>query len=171
MSQSKPGIADGKPPGPASSVGIWIMALTLIVDQATKWIAEGLLDQETTITLLPILDIQYARNTGIAFSFLQGANPDTVLIGVIIVTIAVLTLWARSREGGRLAAMGFGLIVGGAIGNVIDRIMHGYVVDFLRLHIGDRTIFVFNLADFALTLGPILLVFAFLFGSRAPQEE
>ena len=75
--------------------------------------------------------------------------------------------------GGRrpLGAVGYALILGGAIGNLIDRIVHGYVVDFLLLHIGDWTLFVFNLADAALTLGPALLLVVYLWPWRAGGER
>jgi signal peptidase II len=118
--------------------------------------------------VLPILDLHYTQNTGIAFSFLNSTN-GTVLLGVVVaITVIVLIFWVRAREGGRLATLGFGLIVGGAVGNIIDRLMNGYVVDFLVLHFGDRDMFVFNLADSALTLGPIVLIVAYMFAPRRP---
>jgi signal peptidase II len=150
------------PPGPASRFGITVIAGTLIVDQIGKWIAIGTLKEAAPKAVLPILDLFYQENPGIAFSFLTGASPTLLLIAVVAVTLAVLFFWARSREGGKLAALGFGLIVGGAVGNIVDRLVYGHVIDFLHLHIGDRTLFVFNLADAALTIGPILLILAFL---------
>ncbi len=158
-----------KPPGPASRLGVLILAATLIIDQVTKWIAEASLDYDASVDLLPILSFHLTYNPGIAFSFLTGSDSGILLSGVILVTIVVIVLWARANEGGRLATAGFALIVGGAVGNIIDRIMHGHVVDFLRLHLGDRDLFVFNLADFALTLGPILLIIAFIWGPRPPR--
>src|SRR5687767_10667174 len=131
------------PPGPASFLGIVAIALTVIIDQAAKWIAEAYLDPAERIELLPILDLHYTRNTGIAFSFLNGADANFLLVVVIAITLIVLVFWIRAREGGRLATLGFGLIVGGAVGNIIDRLVNGYVVDFLVLHFGDRDLFVF----------------------------
>ncbi len=147
------------------------MALTLILDQVTKWWAEGSLDATTSTDLLPILALQLTHNPGIAFSFFMGSNSDILLGAVVLITVVVLVLWVRATDGGKLATIGFGLIVGGAIGNIVDRIFHGEVVDFLRLHFGSRDLFVFNLADFALTLGPIILVIAFLWGPRKPAER
>lgn len=155
-----------KPPGPASRLGIWVMALVLIVDQASKWIAEAALTYDVPVDFLPILALHLTYNPGIAFSFFTGSDSGVLLTAVIMVTLIVLILWTRAKEGGRLATVGFGLIIGGAIGNIVDRIVHGHVVDFLRLHIGDRELFVFNLADFALTLGPVILIIAFLWGPR-----
>jgi signal peptidase II len=160
-----------KPPGPASRLGIAIIAGTLIIDQLTKLIADAALEQETLIHILPILGLYLTYNPGIAFSFLTGSNTTLLLGLVIVITIVVLVLWARSSEGGRLSAIGFGLIVGGAIGNIVDRIVQGHVVDFLLLHLGDRDLFIFNLADFALTVGPILLIYTYLFGPRAAARK
>ena len=148
-----------------------MLALTLIIDQVTKWWAEASLDATTSTDFLPILSLQLTHNPGIAFSFFKSSNSDILLGAVILISVAVLVLWARATEGGKLATVGFGLIVGGAIGNIVDRIFHGEVVDFLRLHFGDRDLFVFNLADFALTIGPILLIIAFLWGPRKPADS
>lgn len=161
--------ASTKPPGPASKLGIWVMAGTLVIDQIAKWIAEATLDVNSVVDILPMLSLYLTYNTGMAFSFLRGTDSTLMLGLVIIVTLVVLTLWARANEGGRLATLGFGLIIGGAVGNIIDRLAYGHVVDFLRLYIGDRTLFVFNLADFALTLGPVVLIVAFLRAGRTPD--
>ena len=158
-----------KPPGPASRLGVLVLAATLIIDQVTKLLADANLDFDTPVDILPILSLHLTYNPGIAFSFLTGSDSGILLSGVILVTIIVIVLWARANEGGRLATVGFGLIVGGAIGNIVDRIMHGHVVDFLRLHIVERELFVFNLADFALTIGPIILIAAFIWGPRPSQ--
>ncbi len=160
-----------KPPGPVSRLGIAIIAGTLIVDQLTKLVADATLEPETLIHILPILGLYLTYNPGIAFSFLTGSNTALLLSLVILITIVVLVLWMRSSEGGKVAAVGFGLIVGGAIGNIVDRIVQGYVVDFLLLHFGDRDLFIFNLADFALTVGPILLIYTYLFGPRPATRK
>ena len=148
-------------------VWIWLIALVVIVDQGSKWIAERSLPFGETIEVLPILSLYRTYNTGIAFSMFAGAGPWLLIAAMLAITAAVLYLWARAEEGGRLAAAGYALIVGGALGNLIDRFVHGYVIDFLLLHFGDRTLFVFNLADAALTLGPILVLAVFVFGKRA----
>ena len=78
-------------------------------------------------------------------------------------------LLGRDQEGGRLAAVGFGFILGGALGNLIDRVRRGHVVDFLRLHLGDRTLFIFNLADAAFTLGPVTLILVYYWPPRRAE--
>lgn len=158
------------PPGPASVTGIAIIAAILLVDQLTKWIAQSALDWNTPVDTLPFLGFYLTTNPGIAFSFLRGSNTALLLGVVIVITLFVLFFWARAKDGGRLAAVGFAMIVGGAVGNIIDRLIHGHVIDFLRLFLGDRTFFVFNLADVALTLGPLVLVIAFFRVPRSTQS-
>ena len=117
--------------------------------------------------MLPILDLYRVHNTGIAFSLLAGYGGLALIALTLAISVGVLIFWWRADEGGRLAAIGYGLIVGGALGNLVDRIFRGHVVDFLLLHLGDWTLFVFNLADAALTLGPIVLLLVFYWPRRA----
>lgn len=152
----------GKPAGPLSALGIAIVVATVAVDQISKLVADANLAFGDAIDVLPILTLYRVNNTGIAFSFLSGLGPLPLIVLMVAVSILVVVFWARSHEGGLLAAAGYALILGGAIGNLIDRVRLGYVIDFLLLHVGGRTLFVFNLADVALTLGPVLLLLAFL---------
>ncbi len=155
-----------RPPGPLSGLGFGLIALVVLLDQGSKWIAETSLPYGEAFPVLPILSLYRTYNTGVAFSMFAGAGPWVLVIAMLAITAMVLYLWARADEGGRLATAGYALIVGGALGNLIDRVAHGYVIDFLLLHFRDRTLFVFNLADSALTLGPILVLAVFVFGRR-----
>lgn len=152
----------GKPAGPLSRFAIAVVAAVAVADQATKAIAHARLPIGETIEVLPILTLYRVYNTGIAFSFLAGHGPSVLIWVMLAVSAVVIAFWVGARDGGRIAATGFALIVGGAIGNLIDRLRLGYVTDFLLLHVGDQTLFVFNLADAALTLGPALLLFVYL---------
>jgi signal peptidase II len=152
----------GKPDGPLSIFGLSIAAAVVVVDQVAKLLAEARLPPGEGIDLLPILTLYLVHNTGIAFSFLAGAGAGALIAVTVAISVGVIAFWARSHEGGRLVATGFALILGGALGNLIDRLRFGYVIDFLLLHIGDRTLFVFNLADAALTLGPVFLIVSYL---------
>lgn len=155
----------GRPAGPLSFFGLAIIVATVVLDQIAKLVAVAELPMGSAIDLLPILTLYRVENTGIAFSFLSGSGMPLIVMTLVIVVI-VVGFWVRSAEGGRLAATGFALIVGGAIGNLIDRVRLGSVVDFLLLHFGERTLFVFNIADAALTLGPALLIVTFLFPAK-----
>ena len=162
-----------RPPGPLSWLGLAVIVLTVAVDQASKLWAEGSLAAGEAIDLLPILTLYRVHNPGIAFSFLAGFGGLPLILITLGVMAIVLVFWRTAREGGRWATVGYALILGGALGNLIDRIAHGHVIDFLLLHIGDRTLFVFNLADAALTLGPAILIVVYLFagwgrGDAAP---
>ncbi|HVY19668.1 MAG TPA: signal peptidase II [Bauldia sp.] len=155
----------GKPQGPLTVFGLAIVIATVAIDQIAKLVAVAQLPIGSAVELLPILTLYRVENTGIAFSFLSGGGLPLVIMTLIVATV-VVGFWVRAGDGGRLAAAGFALIVGGAIGNLIDRIRLGSVVDFLLLHFGERTLFVFNLADAALTLGPALLIVTYLFPSK-----
>jgi signal peptidase II len=94
-----------------------------------------------------------------------------VLIALALaISAGVLVFWWNAREGGRLATVGYGLIVGGALGNLFDRLFRGHVVDFLLLHLGGWTLFVFNVADAALTLGPIMLLLVHYWPRQSTAE-
>lgn len=151
-----------KPDSPLSVLGLGVIAATLVLDQASKIWAEMTLSYGHQIELLPILSLYRVYNTGIAFSLLAGFETFGLVALVLLVTAVVLVMWWRASDGGRLAAIGYALIVGGALGNLIDRLAYGHVVDFLYLHLGARPLFVFNLADAALTAGPAILILVYL---------
>lgn len=159
-------ITSEKPDSPLSWLGLGIVVLTLVLDQASKAWAERSLTYGEQIDLLPILSLYRVHNSGIAFSLLADFGSLALIVMIVAVTTIVLAMWWRTADGGRLAAIGYALIVGGALGNLIDRLAYGHVVDFLFLHLGPRPLFVFNLADAALTLGPALLILVFLLPGR-----
>lgn len=137
--------------------------IVVLVDQLTKhWIVAyfGMPGQRPPIALVgQILQLDYTQNTGVAFSLLAG---QAVLFVFIAVAIAVIgSLYWRLREVGSLAIkMTFGLILGGALGNLIDRFRQAYVVDFIHFQIPGRFNFaVFNVADSAISVGVVVLAF------------
>src|SRR5690606_19885973 len=113
-------------------------------DQITKMVSERVLPLEQPIDLLPILSLYRVHNPGIAFSMFSDFGSAGLIAVTLAVTAFILLIWHRSTEGGRMAAFGYALIVGGALGNLIDRFAYGHVVDFLFLHLGPRPLFVFN---------------------------
>jgi signal peptidase II len=152
---------EGVPDRPLSPLGLSTVGLILALDQLGKQIAEAKLPLGEAIPVLPILDLYRVHNTGIAFSLLAGYSGLALIALTLLISAGVLIFWWRADEGGRLATVGYGLILGGALGNLFDRVFRGHVVDFLLLHLGDWTLFVFNLSDAALTLGPIVLLFVY----------
>ena len=155
-------VLGARPPGPLSALGIGVTVATLAVDQGSKLLAESNLPFGETIDVLPILALHRVYNTGIAFSMLDFAGGLPLILMALAITVVVIGFWWTATEGGWMAAAGFALILGGALGNLIDRVLYGHVIDFLLLHLGETVLFVFNLADAALTAGPILLLLAYL---------
>ena len=114
--------------------------------------------------LTPFLDLVLRWNHGVSFSLFarDSATGQVVLLAITLAAIALLALWLSSCRS-RLAAAGLGAIIGGALGNACDRVIHGAVVDFLDLHAFGRHFFVFNVADTAINLGVALLIVDLMF--------
>ena len=138
----------------------WIALLTLAADQAVKYLACRL---QTTFTLLPgVLAFTYAENTGMAFSLLSGRS---WLLGLVSAAVIVLGLMALRRYRlGPLPSVAAMLMLGGAAGNMIDRLLHGYVVDMFEVLLFRFAIF--NVADAALTVGCVLMAASLLFNPK-----
>lgn len=151
--------------GQAVTLVVALLAVILIADQTTKhWITARYGPCGSTI-FTPVIaqnaGFSYVCNTGTAFSRFQGS--PLVWLPVLIAVAAVGWLWLRSlSEAYPLQQFAFGLIIGGAIGNVIDRARLGYVVDFIDLRLSDQLRFyVFNVADSCICIGVVLLALAF----------
>jgi signal peptidase II len=138
--------------------------LSLGLDQATKLWARSALRPRSpeVVTVVPgYFDLQYAENTGVAFSLLRG-RPDTRYLTFVFgpIALAVMAVYLRraAPTQGRLGAE-LGLVASGAVGNLIDRVAYGHVTDFILWHIGEHRWPTFNIADAALVVGVIGLVF------------
>jgi signal peptidase II len=144
--------------------GIWpwlaLALVILILDQFTKTLILGYYKLGDATYVTSFFNIVRAHNTGAAFSFLaDAAGWQRWFFTVIGVAAAVFIVWMlRSHAGQKLFSFAMALILGGAIGNVIDRLMHGYVVDFLDFHLAGRHFPAFNVADSAITIGAICLI-------------
>jgi signal peptidase II len=152
-----------------------IAALVFITDQLVKWwIIAGLeLRHLGSINLLPVLSLTWVENRGVSMGLLQ-AGSDTGRWALTLVTaiIAAGVAWFIRRE--RIASdlFALALVLGGAIGNIVDRVRFGYVVDFVHLHWRDWSFYVFNVADAAITIGvALLLLRAFVERKPAAQGE
>ena len=158
---------------PVSASGIrwlWISVLVIAVDQLSKLWIERTMVLGDSFVVLPILDIVRAHNTGAAFSFLADAGGwqrwafSLLAVGVSIALVFWLRRLALATQG--LLAFGLALILGGAIGNVIDRVEHGYVVDFVHAHWGAHYFAAFNVADAAISIGAVLVIIDSLLEGR-----
>ena len=140
--------------------GLIAAVVALAIDQASKlWLLNVFdLGRRGGVTLTPFFDLVLAWNTGISYGWFQDTGPlgQAILLAIKAIAVVVLAIW-MARSGTRLAAIGLGLIIGGAVGNGIDRLAYGAVVDFALLHaqIGGKTYnwYVFNLADVAIVAG------------------
>jgi signal peptidase II len=140
----------------------WITAVIVVLDQLTKlWVLNSM-ELYETITVLPVFDLFHTFNTGAAWSFLADAGGwqrwafSALAVGVSV----ALAIWLRklALAHHHLLVGGLTLILGGAIGNVIDRIRLGHVVDFVLLHWGDARFPAFNVADMAISVGAALVI-------------
>ena len=140
-------------------------------DQWVKHLVETGLDWQQPVDLLPFLALYRTYNTGIAFSMLSSFS-DTGLIVVAVAVVAfVLYLAARTPPGQVLARTGFALVVGGALGNLVDRAIYGHVIDYVLFHTPVWSFAVFNLADAFITVGAgLVLIEEFVAWRRGPRH-
>jgi signal peptidase II len=161
---------------------LWLTLAVVFLDRATKaWIESRPADYFPHIVIRNFFHLVDSRNPGIAFSFLAGLSSPAlrvILVGGSLIIIAVITwLLVASRSISTLNAAGLALLLGGATGNVADRILHGAVTDFLEvyLHFLPWQTFnpwpAFNVADSAITIGAILILLDVLFGRRRESSH
>ncbi len=153
----------------------WLSGAIVVLDQVTKALAESALTLHQPVPVLPFFNLMLAYNTGAAFSFLADAGGWQrwffLLLG-ILVSVGLCVWLARLQATERWLALALALILGGAVGNVIDRFWLGQVIDFIQLYY-DRWYWpAFNIADSAITVGAVLLVADSWFSSRvAPPNK
>lgn len=149
--------------------GLGLAALIMGADQATKWIAyQAYLEEPRTIAITGFFNIVLlVWNRGVSFGLFSDGSPVTkyILIVLALAISAVLVIWLR-RNDRRLTAAAIGLVLGGALSNVSDRLVHGAVVDFLDFHVAGYHWPAFNVADSAISIGVVLILIDGLFESR-----
>jgi signal peptidase II len=161
------------------AIGFGVALAVLIVDQAAKWAVTGPLELARRgadgIELLPFFRLQWVENPGISMSIVT-AGSDTerwLLVGLTAAIAAFVSIWLW-REKKRDDVVALGLVLGGALGNILDRARLGYVLDFADLHFGEvHPFLVFNVGDAAITIGVLLLLLRALLtrDRKAPREE
>jgi signal peptidase II len=160
-------------PAPPSSAirWLWLSALVIALDQASKALIVARFELFERKALLPVLELTRLHNTGAAFSFLSDASgwQHYLFLGLAALVSVGIVIWLlRLRSpGSALLASGLALILGGALGNAVDRLLRGHVVDFIHFHWFERWYFpAFNVADTAITIGAGLLILDSLLESR-----
>jgi signal peptidase II len=160
--------------GRFSALGLAAAAVVCVLDQALKlWLllVFGLADRGT-VAVAPSIDLVLTWNTGISYGWFQQEGPlgQWVLLAVKVIVVALLWIWL-ARAGSRWSALALGLLIGGAIGNAIDRVAYGAVADFVLLYLETATWrfnwYVFNLADVAIVAGVVVLLYESLLGHHA----
>lgn len=148
------------------SIGLPIMVLAIILDQASKWLVLNQLPEarDGRVPVLPIVDFVVTWNHGVSFSMGTGTDYDRYIFAILAVLVsAALVLW-MAKGAKILILIALGLVAGGAVGNFIDRVRFGAVEDFIYAHAGTLAFpAVFNVADSAICVGAALMVFDSLF--------
>jgi signal peptidase II len=162
--------------GTHRTLGVAIAVSIFVLDQLSKWVVTHLLQLpiQRQIQLLPIFDLTWVENKGVSMGFLTADSNvgRWLLVGLTVLIAGFVSVWMW-REKSRQDCIALGLVLGGALGNILDRARLGYVVDFADLHFGDiHPFLVFNVGDAAITIGVLLLVARALFTSEPkPRKE
>jgi signal peptidase II len=158
-------------------LGLGIALFILVLDQSVKWVVTYIfqLEQRVEMELLPFFKLVWTKNPGVSMGFLSaGSDLERWLLVGLTAAISLFVLIWLWREKRRDDAVALGLVLGGALGNIIDRVRLGYVLDFADLHFGDvHPFLVFNVGDAAITIGVLLLLVRALLtrDRKAPREE
>ena len=154
-------------------LGLFVAVLAIGLDQVTKWwILASVMDPPRVINVTPFFNLVLVWNRGISFGMFSNESMAGVWVLSLLALIIVgfLLNWLRKAESTRVA-VSLGLIIGGALGNVIDRVVHSAVLDFLDFYIGSVRWPAFNAADSFITVGAILLIVDSLFSRGSDQSK
>ena len=156
--------------------GFLVAAVVFALDQLAKWAMLGPLQLRAVgeVYLMPIFQFTYTENIGISLGLLNATNPvGRWMLVALTAGIALGVAYWIGKEKNRYDQIALGLVLGGALGNILDRVRHGYVVDFLDLHFGAfRPFLVFNVGDAAISIGVVILLLrAFLTRKEHPEGE
>jgi signal peptidase II len=153
---------------------VWwaVSAVIVILDHATKWLASEVLCCRPPIAVTPFFNLVLAHNTGAAFSFLAGESgwQRWLFAGIAVIATVLISALIRRHTAERLFCLGLALILGGAVGNLIDRLAWGHVVDFIQVHAGGWYFPAFNIADSAISIGAALVVIDSFLGNKPKQS-
>ena len=162
--------------GPLTPIGLAAAVITCALDQAIKlWLIFGFeLGSKGMVEVVPFVDFVLTWNTGISYGWFKQEGPLGQWVLLVLKGVAVALLWIwLAGAGSRMAAIALGLIIGGALGNAIDRLVYGAVADFVLLHITTPhwsfNWYVFNLADVAIVAGVAGILYESIIGERAAK--
>lgn len=134
------------------------IAFALALDQIAKLLVEWYLPMHELVPVMPMLGLYRTHNLGVAFSLLSGLD-GWLIVGLrVVIVIFVVSMWRRSGPEHHFAHLGFAMIIAGALGNIIDRLVYGHVVDYILFYTQTWSFAVFNLADSLITVGAIFVI-------------
>jgi signal peptidase II len=148
-----------------------LVIVCVVLDQAVKWLVETRLAFETLTPVLPFLGLYRTWNFGVAFSKFESLGPIALIVMTVLILAFVGWLWSRAGVERRYARLGFALIIGGAAGNLIDRVLLGHVIDYILFHTPIWSFAVFNLADALITFGAIFILIQEFVDWRGARAE
>jgi signal peptidase II len=147
--------------GPWSKIGLTAAVVTLVLDQAHKWwiIGPYQLKAKGKVVVTWFLNLEYTLNAGVSYGWLAGSVGPWMLSGFALVASLALIVWLARGAENRIMAWSLGMIIGGGVGNAIDRLLYGGVVDYFALHAFGYAWYIFNVADIAIVAGVIGLLY------------
>ncbi|CAM3843475.1 signal peptidase II [Xenorhabdus thuongxuanensis] len=149
---------------PICSTGLrwlWLVVVVLILDLGSKYLVLQHFTLYESIPLIPYFNLTYAQNLGAAFSFLAdkgGWQRWFFALVAVAITVVLLVMMYRSNAKQKLSNIAYALVIGGALGNLFDRLVHGFVVDFIDFYVGEWHWPTFNIADSAICIGAALII-------------
>ncbi len=152
--------------GPLTRLGLLIAALVFAFDQLSKfWILRIVnLDEREPIQITPFLDLAMAWNKGVSYGLLS-THMQGFLVALSLAITVMLVMWLAKADKA-LSAASYGMLIGGALGNALDRVLHGAVADFVHLHWGTWSWYIFNVADIAIVAGVAVLLYDAILGKQ-----
>lgn len=144
-----------------------VIVVAVILDQVIKLAVEAYLPMHEAVPVIPFLALFRTYNLGVAFSLLSGMEREIIIGMRIVIVGVVLWLWRRTPVSRTFAHAGFTLIIAGAVGNLIDGLVYGHVIDYILFHTETWSFAVFNLADSFITIGAGLVILDELIGSKS----
>jgi signal peptidase II len=148
-----------------------LVAVFIGLDQLIKWLVETRLEFQILVDVVPFLSLYRTWNQGIAFSWLWGVDDRFLIIMTSVIVVFVMWLARQTKVENWLARLGFCMIIGGAVGNLIDRVYYGHVVDYVLFHTQTWSFAVFNLADAFISVGAAAIILAEFLEWRADTSN
>ncbi|MFP1726199.1 signal peptidase II [Lonsdalea quercina] len=152
---------------------LWLALVVLVVDLGSKQWVMSHFQLGESLPLIPFFNLTYAHNPGAAFSFLadkDGWQRWFFAVIALAITAALLVMMYRSSASQKLNNIAYAMIIGGAVGNLTDRLVHGYVIDFVDFYINDWHYPIFNIADAGICIGALLIVLEGFFVSSEKKK-